>query len=95
MTVPARPPVRQPATVTLDDDLLRAISARGGQRNFPAHSVLVNEDDDSDSIFIVAQGVGEGLRRRRERSRGGLQHAGPGEYFGEMTLDGGRRARPR
>ena len=92
MTVPARPPVRQPATVALDDDLLRAISARGGQRNFPAHSVLVNEDDDSDSIFIVVKGsvkVYGGGENGREVV---YNTHGPGEYFGEMTLDGGRRS---
>ena len=40
----------------LDDRLLQAMAERGGVKSFPAHAVLVNEEDDSDSIFIVLRG---------------------------------------
>jgi CRP/FNR family cyclic AMP-dependent transcriptional regulator len=43
-------------TSALNDQLLQAMAARGGVKAFPANAVLVNEDDDSDSIFIVLKG---------------------------------------
>jgi CRP/FNR family cyclic AMP-dependent transcriptional regulator len=76
----------------LNDQLLQAMAERGGVKNFPANAVLVNEDDDSDSIFIVLKGkvkvYGAGSNGREVV----YTTLGPGEYFGEMTLDGGPRS---
>jgi CRP/FNR family cyclic AMP-dependent transcriptional regulator len=76
----------------LSDELLQAMAARGGTKTFPAHAVLVNEDDDSDSIFILLKGkvkvYGSGDNGREVI----YTTLGPGEYFGEMTLDGGPRS---
>ena len=81
------------ATVpVLNDQLLQAMAARGGVKTFPAQAVLVNEEDDSDSIFIVLQGkvkiFGAGANGREVV----YTTLGAGEYFGEMTLDGGPRS---
>lgn len=77
---------------TLNDQLLQAMADRGGVKTFPANAVLVNEDDDSDSIFIVLKGkvkvYGAGANGREVV----YTTLGPGEYFGEMTLDGGPRS---
>lgn len=77
---------------TLDDQLLQAMADRGGVKTFPANAVLVNEDDDSDSIFILLKGkvkvYGAGANGREVV----YTTLGPGEYFGEMTLDGGPRS---
>lgn len=76
----------------LDDQLLQAMAARGGVKAFPANAVLVNEEDSSDSIFIVLAGrmkvYGAGANGREVV----YTTLGPGEYFGEMTLDGGPRS---
>ena len=76
----------------LNDQLLQAMAERGGVKTFPAHAVLVNEEDDSDSIFIVLKGkvkvYGAGSSGREVV----YTTLGPGEYFGEMTLDGGPRS---
>jgi CRP/FNR family transcriptional regulator, cyclic AMP receptor protein len=76
----------------LNDQLLQAMAERGGVKNFPTNAVLVNEDDDSDSIFIVLKGkvkvYGAGANGREVV----YTTLGPGEYFGEMTLDGGPRS---
>ncbi|MBK9359731.1 MAG: Crp/Fnr family transcriptional regulator [Rubrivivax sp.] len=76
----------------LDDRLLQAMAERGGVKSFPAHAVLVNEEDDSDSIFIVLRGkvkiYGAGANGREVV----YTTLGAGEYFGEMTLDGGPRS---
>lgn len=77
---------------TLNDQLLQAMADRGGVKTFPANAVLVNEDDDSDSIFILLKGkvkvYGAGSNGREVV----YTTLGPGEYFGEMTLDGGPRS---
>ena len=77
---------------TLNDQLLQAMADRGGVKTFPANAVLVNEDDDSDSIFILVKGkvkvYGAGANGREVV----YTTLGAGEYFGEMTLDGGPRS---
>lgn len=77
---------------TLSDALLREIAGRGGVRTYAANTVLVTEDDLSDALFIVLSGsvkvYGSGVDGREVVY--GTQ--GPGEYFGEMTLDGGPRS---
>ncbi len=76
----------------LQDALLQAIATRGGVRQYPANAVLVNEEDQSDSLFIILRGrvkvYGAGPDGREVVY--GTQAAG--EYFGEMTLDGGPRS---
>lgn len=76
----------------LSDELLQAMAERGGTKTYPAHAVLVNEEDDSDSIFILLKGkvkvYGSGDNGREVI----YTTLGPGEYFGEMTLDGGPRS---
>ncbi|MDP2005269.1 MAG: cyclic nucleotide-binding domain-containing protein, partial [Rubrivivax sp.] len=49
--------VKKTATAdVLDDALLRAIALRGGVRSWPAHVVLVSEDDDTDALYILLAG---------------------------------------
>lgn len=79
-------------THTLNDQLLEAMAERGGVKAFPANAVLVNEEDDSDSIYILLKGkvkvYGAGANGREVV----YTTLGAGEYFGEMTLDGGPRS---
>lgn len=80
------------ASQPLADQLLQSIASRGGQKTYPAQAVLVNEDDDTDSLFIVVRGkvkvYGTGSSGREVV----YTTLGPGDYFGEMTLDGGPRS---
>ncbi|MEN9626924.1 MAG: hypothetical protein RJA10_150 [Pseudomonadota bacterium] len=79
-------------THALNDQLLQAMAERGGVKTFPANAVLVNEEDDSDSIYILLKGkvkvYGAGTNGREVV----YTTLGPGEYLGEMTLDGGPRS---
>lgn len=81
-----------PTVEALDDALLREIAARGGVCHYPAGAVLVTEDDRSDALYIVLAGrvkvYGAG-DDGREVVYGTMAK---GEYFGEMTLDGGPRS---
>jgi len=86
---PASP--TDPARI-LDDALLAAIAARGGVKNFPAHAVLVTEDDLSDTFFIILSGRVKAYGAAADGREVVYATQGPGEYFGEMSLDGGPRS---
>ncbi|RZI97604.1 MAG: Crp/Fnr family transcriptional regulator [Variovorax sp.] len=71
---------------------LQKLAARGTQRHYRTHSLLIEEGDTGDSIYIVLSGR---LRAFVSDTRGRevtLGVHGPGEYVGEMSLDGGPRS---
>lgn len=76
----------------LQDSLLQAIADRGGVRHYPAHAVLVTEEDQSDSLFIVLRGRVKAYGAGPDGREVVYGTQGVGEYFGEMTLDGGLRS---
>lgn len=76
----------------LADELLQAIAARGGARSYPAHAVLVTEKDESDAIYILLRGRVKVYSSGEDGREVVYTTLGPGEYFGEMTLDGGPRS---
>ena len=86
-------PARQPVTPDLlNDQTLRAIAGRGGVRSYGAHTVLVTEDDRSDSLFIILSGRVKAYGAAEDGREVVYGTHGAGEYFGEMTLDGGPRS---
>lgn len=76
----------------LGDDLLREIARRGGVRTWPAHAVLVTEEDRSDALFIILSGRVKAYGSGDDGREVVYATQGAGEYFGEMTLDGGPRS---
>ena len=71
---------------------LQRLSDLGVQRRYRSHALLIEEGDQGDSIYIVLSGR---LRAFVSDARGrevtlGLH--GPGDYVGEMSLDGGPRS---
>ena len=76
----------------LPDPLIQAMAARGGTRNFPAQTIVVHEDDQSDAIFIMIKGRVKVFGASKAGREVIYNTHGPGEYFGEMTLDGGPRS---
>jgi CRP/FNR family transcriptional regulator, cyclic AMP receptor protein len=71
---------------------ISALAARGVVRRYRKGTVLIEESDVSDMLYIILSGrvriysTGE---RGREVTHGTY---GPGEYVGEMSLDGGPRS---
>jgi len=87
MDVPASPlgPDALPAP-------LRALAARGLPRRYPKGMLLIQEGDQGDTLFIIVSGRVKAFSsddRNREIVYGIY---GPGDYFGEMSLDGGPRS---
>ncbi|MCU0967338.1 MAG: Crp/Fnr family transcriptional regulator [Rubrivivax sp.] len=72
--------------------LVEQLARRGGVRSFPAQAILVNEGDTTRSVYIVLSGrlkVYSGDESGREIV---LTELGPGQYFGELSLDGEPRS---
>jgi len=85
---PAPDPLDQPAL----NESLRALARRGDIRRYRKGMLLIEEGDHGDTIYIVLSGLvrayGNG-NNGREITYGVY---GPGEYLGEISLDGGPRS---
>ena len=76
----------------LSDGLMRAIAERGGVRQFPAHAILINEGDTTDSLYILLSGRVKVFSTNADGKEVVITTHGPGEYLGELALDGGTRS---
>jgi len=71
---------------------LRELAAQGAIRRYRANTTLIEEGDRGDTLFVVLSGA---LRIFCSDPNGReitLGIYGPGEYVGEMSLDGGPRS---
>jgi CRP/FNR family cyclic AMP-dependent transcriptional regulator len=76
---------------SLQQDELRALSAQGVVKSFPKNTIIVTEGDATDSLYIIIAGRVKVFLSDEEGKEIVLGTQGPGDYFGEMALDG----RPR
>jgi CRP/FNR family cyclic AMP-dependent transcriptional regulator len=76
----------------LSEAELREIAKRAVTRTFPKNTVVVSEGDRTDSLYIVVSGKAKVYVSDEKGKEIVLNHAGPGEYFGEMVLDEGPRS---
>lgn len=76
----------------LPQALFQAVASRGQVRSFPAHAILINEGDTTDSLYIVLTGRVKAYASSEDGREVVLTEYGPGEYFGELSLDGSRRS---
>jgi CRP/FNR family cyclic AMP-dependent transcriptional regulator len=81
-----------PADDRLPKPLLDAIAERGGKRTFPAQAILINEGDTTDSLYIVLSGRLKVYASSDDGREVVLAEHGPGEYLGELSLDGAKRS---
>ena len=72
--------------------LFQAVASRGQVRSFPAHAILINEGDSTNSLYIVLTGRVKAYASSEDGREVVLAEYGPGEYFGELALDGSRRS---
>ena len=76
----------------LPQALFQAVASRGQVRSFPAHAILINEGDSTNSLYIVLAGRVKAYASSEDGREVVLAEYGPGEYFGELALDGSRRS---
>ena len=81
-----------PIFASLADEERQAIANMATTRSLPANSVVVNEGDQTDSMYVILSGKVKIYLNNEDGKEVTLGIEGPGDYFGEMVLDGGRRS---
>jgi CRP/FNR family cyclic AMP-dependent transcriptional regulator len=76
----------------LAEATLRAIADGRVVRSYPRNTVLINEGDEGDSLFIVLSGRVKVYASNDAGREVVIDFHGPGEYLGEMSLDGAPRS---
>jgi CRP/FNR family cyclic AMP-dependent transcriptional regulator len=71
--------------------MVRELATRGQVRTFPKNAVIINEGDRGDSLYIILSGRVKVYVSDDDGREMILDIYGPGDYVGEMALDG----RPR
>lgn len=83
-------PVEQ-AVAAIGDPMVRELAQRGQPRTFPKNAVIINEGDRGDTLFVILTGKVKVYVSDDDGREMILDIYGPGDYVGEMSLDG----RPR
>ena len=72
--------------------LIEQIAAVASVRTFGKHAIVVSEGDETDSLYVMLAGRAKVFVSDENGREVQLNQVGPGEYFGEVTLDGGPRS---
>jgi len=73
-------------------ELAAPLAAAGTPRAYPKRTVIFQEGDESDHVFVVLSGRLKVFLANGDGREIVLDILGPGQFFGEMTLDGGPRS---
>ena len=76
----------------ISPELLAKLSDRGGQRSYARGELLIREGEESTDVYILLAGE---LRAYTSDAYGNefvYNVMTPGEFFGELSLDGGARS---
>jgi len=76
----------------LGQEALREIAATGVVRQFPKQTVLIHDGDTGDSLYIILAGRVKVYASNAAGREVVIAFRGPGEYLGEMSLDGSKRS---
>jgi CRP/FNR family cyclic AMP-dependent transcriptional regulator len=71
---------------------LQPIADMATTRSLPANSIVVNEGDQTESLYVILSGRVKIFLSDGDGKEVMLGIEGPGDYFGEMVLDGGPRS---
>src|SRR5687767_13256438 len=76
----------------ITDSFTRELASLGRVRTYPKNTVFITEGDSSDSVFVILSGRVKIFISDSEGHEMILDTQGPGEYVGEMALDGKPRS---
>jgi CRP/FNR family cyclic AMP-dependent transcriptional regulator len=76
----------------LQQETLRTIATSGVVRAFPKQTVLIHEGDVGDALYIILSGRVKVYASNEAGREVVINFHGPGEYVGEMSLDGSPRS---
>jgi CRP/FNR family cyclic AMP-dependent transcriptional regulator len=91
MPSPATPDAEQ-LVAALESPALRELAARGRIQQYRKDVVMLQEGDHGDTLFIVLAGRVKVFATGADDREIVFDIHGPGEYVGEMALDGGPRS---
>ena len=74
------------------EDFIDALAALGTTRSYPKNTILVQEGDRSDQIYLLLSGRLKVFLADAEGKEIIVDVLGPRQYFGEMALDGEPRS---
>ena len=86
------PSTPAPELEILKDTTLREFAARGQVRKFQKNVTIIQEGDAGDTLFIILAGKVKVYASDDNGREVIIDIFGPGEYVGEMVLDGGVRS---
>jgi CRP/FNR family cyclic AMP-dependent transcriptional regulator len=84
--------VKDRSVEVLPQALLDKIAAVATVRAFTKRAIVVSEGDETDSLYVMLSGKARVYVADDKGREVQLNQLGPGEYFGEVTLDGGPRS---
>jgi CRP/FNR family transcriptional regulator, cyclic AMP receptor protein len=76
----------------LDEKALHELAPHGGVRSFPKNAVIINEGDETDSLYVLLAGRIKVFVSDEDGKEVVLSTMREGSYFGELVLDGGPRS---
>jgi CRP/FNR family transcriptional regulator, cyclic AMP receptor protein len=76
----------------IGDAFTRELVALGRLRAYPKNTVFITEGDSSDAVFVILSGKVKAFVSDYEGHELILNTQGPGDYVGEMALDGKPRS---
>jgi CRP/FNR family cyclic AMP-dependent transcriptional regulator len=76
----------------LPETLVAQIAQRAPSRTFLRNAIIVTEGDESDTLYVILAGRAKVYVADDDGHEVQLNQIGPGEYFGDVTLDGGPRS---
>ena len=71
---------------------LRLLATRGIVRSYPKKVVLINEGEKGDSLYVLVKGCVKAFSMDEDGREITYSIIQAGDYFGEMSLDGGPRS---
>jgi CRP/FNR family cyclic AMP-dependent transcriptional regulator len=76
----------------IQDAFVKKLASLGRLRTYPKNTVFITEGDSSDTVFVVLTGKVKVFVADTEGHEMILDTYGPGDYVGEMALDGNPRS---
>jgi len=77
--------------LNLDENALKEMIPQGVVRTFPKGSIIIHAGDISDSLYVILSGRVKVFLSDEGGKEFILSTISPGDYFGEVALDGGPR----
>jgi len=78
--------------LNLDEGALKELIPQGAVRTYPKGSIVIHAGDLSDSLYVILTGRVKVFMSDENGKEFVLSAIGPGDYFGEVALDGGPRS---